>query len=71
MEYRRFRLKRPLVCDLGELPAGGEITILKGIIYFNGGMIEPPFYPLFHHLIDDERLSRQYLEEVPIPFNKV
>ena len=71
MTYRRFIFVRPFTCALGTLPVNSELTILKQAIYFNGGIIEPQFYDLFHTLIDDEMKDPYYLKEVPIPYNKV
>lgn len=69
--HKKFIFVRPFTCDMGTIPVNSELIILKQAIYFNGGIIQPQFYELFHALIDDEMVDPYYLKEVPIPYNKV
>lgn len=69
-DMMRFRFKTDFDCPIGKLRAGDEITIVKGFFYFNGGMIEPQYYPLFEKLLRDKKMFDKYLKQVPIPYNK-
>lgn len=71
MNYRRFRLIQEYTCPDGTLPAGSEIDILGDRMFFNGGMVQPQYYDVLAELISDDKLNKQYLREVPIPYNKI
>jgi hypothetical protein len=69
--YHRFRLVQEYTCELGTLPYGSEIDILGDRIMFNGGMVEPQYYGILATLVTDKELSKKYVREVPIPYNKI
>ena len=69
--YHRFRLLQDYTCEDGTLRAGSEIDILGERILFNGGLIEPQYYSVILNLITDKELSKKYVREVPIPYNKI
>ena len=69
--YRRFKLIRDYTCPDGTLQAGSDIDLLGDRLLYNGGMIEPQYYDVLMNLITDEKLSKTYIKEVPIPYNKI
>ena len=69
--YRRFKLIQEYTCEDGTLPVGSDIDVLGDRIMFNGGMIEPQYYRLLYKLITDPELSKKYIREVPVPYNKI
>lgn len=71
MNYRRFKLIQDYVCTDGTLVAGSDIDVLGDRIMFNGGMIQPQYYGVLMELITNPELSKKYVREVPIPYNKL
>ena len=71
MDYRRFKLIQDYVCQDGTLVAGSDIDVLGDRIMFNGGMIQPQYYGILRELITNPELSKKYVREVPVPYNKV
>lgn len=69
--YKRFRLIRDYECSDGTLLAGSDIDLLGDRILYNGGMIQPQYYSILMHIITDTELSKKYLREIPIPYNKL
>lgn len=69
--YRRFRLIQDYTCECGTLMTGSDIDVLGDRIMFNGGMIEPQYYGILRNLITDPELSKKYVREVPVPYNKI
>lgn len=71
MLYKRFKFIKPFI-DKGEsVPVGSELIIMGERIYFNGYPIMPGVYDLFYDLIMKELKKKNYLRELPIPYNKV
>lgn len=70
--YRRFKFVKEYVKSESEkIPKDSELTVLNDKIFFNGGMVTPANYFLLKGLIESEIKSPNYLEEVPIPRNKI
>jgi hypothetical protein len=69
--YKRFRFVKPYKTVDGTIPVGGELTVMNATIFYNGGMLEPSFYDEFKTLIQNEMKKKNYLKEVPIPYNKI
>jgi hypothetical protein len=69
--YHRFRLIQDYTCECGTLMVGSDIDVLGDRIMFNGGMIEPQYYGILRNLITDPELSKKYVREVPVPYNKI
>lgn len=68
---KRFKLVKDYTCEYGTLEAGNQFDVVKGFIYYNGGLIEGHWSPFFEKLIREEMEKPNYLREVPIPYNKV
>ena len=71
MNYRRFKLIQDYTCSDGTLVAGSDIDVLGDRIMFNGGMIQPQYYNVLKELITNPELSKKYVREVPVPYNKI
>lgn len=71
MNYRRFKLIQDYTCSDGTLVAGSDIDVLGDRIMFNGGMIQPQYYNVLKELITNPELSKKYIREVPVPYNKI
>lgn len=71
MNYRRFKLIQDYTCSDGTLVAGSDIDVLGDRIMFNGGMIQPQYYDVLRELITNPELSKKYVREVPVPYNKI
>jgi hypothetical protein len=71
MDYRRFKLIQDYTCSDGTLVAGSDIDVLGDRIMFNGGMIQPQYYDVLRELITNPELSKKYIREVPVPYNKI
>jgi hypothetical protein len=71
MNYRRFKLIQDYTCSDGTLVAGSDIDVLGDRIMFNGGMIQPQYYDVLRELITNPELSKKYIREVPVPYNKI
>lgn len=71
MDYRRFKLIQDYTCSDGTLVAGSDIDVLGDRIMFNGGMIQPQYYDVLRELITNPELSKKYVREVPVPYNKI
>lgn len=71
MNYRRFKLIQDYTCSDGTLMAGSDIDVLGDRIMFNGGMIQPQYYDVLRELITNPELSKKYVREVPVPYNKI
>lgn len=70
--YRRFKFVRDFEKSPTEkIPAGSEITVLNGTLYFNGGMITPANYAFFNNLLAKEIAYPYYLKETVIPVDKI
>ena len=71
MNYRRFKLIQDYTCSDGTLVAGSDIDVFGDRIMFNGGMIQPQYYNVLKELITNPDLSKKYVREVPVPYNKI
>jgi hypothetical protein len=69
--YKRYRLTKDYTCPDGTLLAGSDIDVFGDKIMFNGGMIQPQYYQTLKELITVDELRKEYIREVPIPYNKV
>lgn len=71
-EMTTYILKKNYVDSrFGELPVGSEIRFMRGICYFNGGMVPVSYAEILRGIIEDPALKREYIEERPIIYNKV
>ena len=68
---RRFKFVRDFTCEYGTLKAGSQIDIVKGFMYFDGGLIEGWWSDYLEDFIKQEMAHPYYLKEVEIPRNKV
>jgi len=68
---KRFRFVKDFGCEYGVLEAGNHLDVVKGFIYYNGGLIEPHWQGFFEKLIREEMERPNYLREEVIPYNKV
>ena len=59
---KKYILKKEYTTQWGTLPIGSEITLFRGFVYFNGGMVAPAYADILRKLIDDEKLQKEYLE---------
>lgn len=72
MEQKRFVFIKPYhVEGLGTLAEGSEITIVHGVVYFNGGMCSAYHGRILYDIINNEKLKLNYLKEVNIIYNKI
>lgn len=69
--HKRFKFVRDYKCEYGVLQAGNQIDIVKGTLYYNGGLIEPWWADFLEDLIRKEMDKPYYLKEISIPYNKV
>ena len=58
---KKYILKKEYKTEWGTLPVGSEITIFRGFVYFNGGMVVPAYADILQRLVDDEKLRNEYL----------
>lgn len=70
-DYKRYKLKQDYTCGEGTLIAGSDIDVIGDRILYNGGMIEPQYYPILANLVKNPELNKKYLKEVVIPYNKI
>lgn len=61
---RQFIFTRNFETEFGIISVGTEMDIVNGVIYINGGMIEPWYYDVFQTLISDEKSRNNYLREI-------
>ena len=68
---KRFVFVKPFTCKYGTLKVGDQIDIVRGVIYFKGGLCEPWWADYLEDLVKSEMKEPNYLREVQIPYNKV
>lgn len=74
--YKRYFVKKKIertdkyTQEKISIPAGGEITILGDVMYYNGGLVPPLYNALFREMLSDKEIFKKYFKEVPIPYNK-
>ena len=67
---KKYILKKPYTTVWGTLPVGSEITLFRGFVYFNGGMVDPSYADMLRELINDDKLCKEYLEVHKIEKNE-
>lgn len=71
-EYKRYIFIKEYVKSPSEkIPEGSEITYQNGRVFFNGGMQSPFYTKFFTDLIEQEKVKKEYLREIAIPYNKI
>jgi hypothetical protein len=50
---------------------GSEVTLFRGFVYLNGGMVMTSYAKMFTDILNDEEKKKQYFIEVPITYNKI
>lgn len=68
---KRYLLLQDIVGREGVVPKGSEVTLFRGFIYLNGGMVMPSYAAIFTELLEDEKKKEIYFKEIPITFNKI
>ena len=71
MEQKRYVFIKDYKNEKGTIPNGSEITLFRGFIYMNGGMILPAYNKIIMNILINEDLKNEYLREVKIIQNKV
>lgn len=68
---RKFVFIKSFKSPHGTIPEGSEITIFRGFIYMNGGMIQPAYNQIILGIINDPQLKNEYIREEEIIHNKI
>ena len=68
---KRFMLIQDIEGREGIIPMGSEVTLFRGFVYLNGGMVMPSYSKMFTDILNDEEKKKQYFIEVPITYNKI
>lgn len=71
MEQKRYVFIKDYKNEKGTIPNGSEITLFRGFIYMNGGMILPAYNKIIMNILRNEDLKNEYLREVKIIQNKI
>ena len=72
MDEKKYVFKKPYtVPGIGTLPEGSDIVLFRGVVYFNGGMCDTYHGAMLMNIIKDDKLRKEYLQEVGIIRNKV
>lgn len=66
MVHKRFVFQKPYNMNGGIIQIGSELVVVNGIIYYNGGMLEPVYQIEFKDLIMKELKKPYYLKQLPI-----
>ena len=67
----RYKLIKDLPLKEGTIPTDSEITLFRGFVYLNGGMIHPAYQELLRKIVDTPSLNEKYLKELQIISNKI
>lgn len=68
---KRYVLLQDIEGREGIIPMGSEVTLFRGFVYLNGGMVMPSYAKMFTDILNDDTLKEQYFMEVPITYNKI
>lgn len=68
---KRYVLLQDIEGREGIIPMGSEVTLFRGFVYLNGGMVMPSYAKMFTDILNDDTLREQYFMEVPITYNKI
>jgi hypothetical protein len=68
---KKYIFIKPFKCSHGIIPEGSEITIFRGFVYMNGGMIQPAYIQVIMGIINDPQLKEEYIKEEEIIHNKI
>lgn len=71
MNQRRFLFKKDLKNEIGTIKKGFELILFKDVFYLNGAMLSVKYQRMFNDLINNPRMMREYLEEVPTTPNRI
>jgi hypothetical protein len=68
---KRFMLIQDIEGREGIIPMGSEVTLFRGFVYLNGGMVMPSYAKMFTDILNDEEKKKKYFIETPILYNKI
>jgi hypothetical protein len=68
---KRYVLLQDIEGREGVIPMGSEVTLFRGFIYLNGGMVMPSYAKMFTDILNDDNKKEQYFMEIPITYNKI
>ena len=66
----RYKLIKDLPLKEGTIPIDSEITLFRGFVYLNGGMIMSPYDKMIMNVINSER-KNEFFKEIQIIHNKI
>lgn len=66
-QYANFKFVKKLICEMGEIPVGTELTMYGDNILINGLMVDPRYYSFFEKLIHDELKKANFLKKIGAP----
>lgn len=70
-ENVKYRFKKQYTNNSGSISEGREITYFRGALYMDGLMIPESFSKDIKKLMEDEKFTKEYIEEIPIIKNHV
>lgn len=71
MDQKRYVFLKDYKTQEGTIKQGSEVTLFRGFVYLDGGMLMPSYKSLIMNIINNDKLRDEYLKEVQIIANKV
>ena len=68
---KKYVFIKPYQTDMGTIPMGTEIIFFRGLMYMNGGIVQPSYVGIIQRVIDDDKLHDEYLTDMNIIRNKI
>jgi hypothetical protein len=66
---KEFVFIKDYTCSHGTIPQGTSLVRFRGFLYMNGGICMPAYTSILNHIIDDDKLHKEYLKDVPLQKN--
>lgn len=70
-EQKRYVFKKAYTNNYGTIPEGTEVNLFRGFIYINGGMCDSYSEGLISHILSNEKLKNEYLQQMKIINNQI
>jgi hypothetical protein len=67
----RWVFIKPFKAGQGTLPENSEITLFRGLVYYNGGLCDPISSQELLGIINNPQTQNEYLRKIKIIENKV